>query len=385
VPDKKAAPLAKFSIQAGALRDAIARSGQVTERRNTIPILAHLHLAATAGALTVRGTDLEVSITVQAKGDGDLAPITASAARLAALLTHVPDEQTVTLAQAKEGQLEMETGAMRAKLYTIPPEDFPTPGEQDWKARWSAPAGDLRGLIDKTMHAISTEETRYYLNGIFLHTEPAEGGPKLRATTTDGHRLMIADVATPAGDEPISMIVPRKTAHLLRGLLAQLPPGRVVDVRQTEARLEVTASSWTLNSKVIDGTFPNYRRVIPAEEGEILQVLDARRMVEAIQSVAAISSERSRPVKFTNGSGSAVSLHCTGPEQGEAYLDVESVIAAWRSNGQHPEFGVQARYLLDILRVFRGPEGFTMRMKDGSSPIRVTGAEGMAVLMPMRV
>ncbi|MBS7810506.1 DNA polymerase III subunit beta [Roseococcus pinisoli] len=375
-----------FAIQAGALRAAFARAVAVTERRNTIPILAHLHLEAKDGVLTVRATDLEIRISIEAKGDGDLPPITASAARLAALLPHIREEQTVTLTRAKGGQLELAAGTMRVQLFALEVEDFPTEAAPAWAAKWTVPAGDLRALLDRTMHAVSTEETRYYLNGIYLHPPHDDEARNLRAASTDGHRLMLAEIPLPAGDMPLAGILPRKTANILRAMLAQLPPGRPVEARQTDSRIEFQAGSWTFNSKLIDGTFPDYRRVMPADGlGEALQILDPRRMMEAIQSVSAISDERSRPIRVTNGSGLAVTLHCRQPENGEAQLDVPAEVAAWASNGAHPEFGVQARYLLDTLRVFRGGEGLTFRVEDGRAPIRVTGAEGVAVLMPMRV
>lgn len=373
----------EFAIQAGALRAAIALASSPTERRNTIPVLAHLHLAGADGVLTLTGTNLDQQVIAKARGDGALAPITAGAAPLAGILAAIPAEETITLRPAKEGQIIIRSARMEAKLYALPPEDFPMAQEHAWTARYRLPAGTLLNLIERTMHAISIEETRYCLNGIYLHVAQGEEGPVLRATTTDGHRIMLADVPLPEGDAPPNLILPRAAIQQLRLMLARMVPGRILDISASDTAIEFSAEAWTLRTKVIDGTFPDYAKVMPADEGEPILVHDSQRLADEIRTVTAISSELSRPVKISNGTGAALRLSCANHDGGTCESAVPPEIALWSSDGAHPEIAFQARYMLDLCKVFRTT--FTMRVKAGNAPVRISGPEGLAVLMPMRV
>lgn len=384
-----------FSIQLGALRAAVALAARAVTHGSKVPILDHLHLAAEGGRLTVTGTDLNRQISATAEGDGALPPVTASGARLRALLARLPAEETATLSRAREGQLVLAAGPVTAKLFNLDAGEFPlnAPAEPEvWTSCWRIPAGDLRALLEKTRHAMSTEETRYYLNGVYLHVP--EGSATLTATATDGHRLMIARATLPDGDAPLAQILPRDAVRNLLEMLRAVPPGRPMEVRQGGAQgllLGVSGPGWSLTTKTIDGTFPDYARVLPEEGlGTPLAVDDPRRLAEAIQTVTAIRNERSLPVKLCNGTGAALRLEAWDPEGGDCELAVPAEVAAWRSNGPHPEVGFQARYLLDLCRVF-GAAGFVAQVQGPDpktqfgKPMRIDGAAGTAVLMPMRV
>lgn len=379
-------PDTPFAIQAGALRQALAFTPRIISRRNTIPILSHVLLRAEAGVLTMRATDLEVHFSTTAEGSGDLPAVTVAPGPLLTMLSILPPEETVELSIAKAGQLELSAGATRARLFTMPPEDMPELKEWTPTASWTIQAGALRALLRRPFHAISTEETRYYLRGIYLHPAEAEGQRQLRAVATDGHRMMVAHTDMPEGLEGTmpAQIIPRATLTHLLTLLPRLPDNHPLTVRQSDTRIEITSGrAWTLRSKVIDGTFPDYGRVIPKGDGTPVEVKDSAALSRAITLATALSLERSRPITFSNGDGNRLRLTGRSAEEGEVSTTVPAETAAWASNRPHHTFSVQARYMQDVCATFR--TGFRMRVQDGSSPIRVEGAEGLAVLMPMRV
>jgi DNA polymerase III subunit beta len=374
-----------FTIQAGALRQALAtaRAGMRAGDRK-IPVLAHVRLEGHGGALSVAGTDLDARCTATAAGSGALPPITASAARLAALLARIAAEDTVTLSIAETAQLVVATPALTARLYTLPAEDFPEgmPAPHE-PVTCTMLAGDLRALLARPAHAVSTEETRYYLNGVHLHADLRDGQRVLVGVATDGHRIFVTEGPHPSGADLPAMIVPRLVADSLVGLLGAMPPETAVAIDAATLRLRVRARAWTLEAKLIDGSFPEYRHVIPPAEGTPIVVTDARGFRDALRTASSIGRMKSRPVKLGNGAGTTLTLSCAEAGDGDCTLTCPAEVAAWGSDATHPEVGFQARYLLDIARAF--PGGFTMLVKDGWTPALITGATGTAVLMPMRV
>lgn len=370
-----------FRTQAGALRAVAAMAGAVAKRQGTIPILAHLHLAAADGCIEVKGSNLEIDVAATVAGEGDLPATTVSAARLTGILAGLLPEATVALSPEATGQLRIEAGTLTARLYTLPAEDFPTLQQRTGEAAsLTLPAGVLLRLLERPAHAISTGETRYNLNGIYLHRE----GDRLRAVATDGHRMFVADEAYPAEAKEIPpAIVPRLAAVEARAALRRLPTDTAVTWQQAALWAALIGRSWRLDFKLIDGTFPNYRAVIPDDDGAPIVVRDARRLGQSVATVASISDERSKPVRLSNGSGTSLTIGAAAPGQGECSVAIEPEVAAWASDAEHPTVGIQARYLRDVCRAF--PSGFTMRVREGSAPIHITGAEGLALLMPMRI
>jgi DNA polymerase-3 subunit beta len=240
-------------------------------------------------------------------------------------------------------------------------------------------ASDLKRLIDRTRFAISTEETRYYLNGIFLHAAKSNDVPMLRAVATDGHRLARMEIPLPegAGGMP-GVIVPRKTVAELRKLLEEAEQDIAVALSETKIRF--TFGATVLTSKLIDGTFPDYDRVIPTGNDRVLEV-NCREFAEAVDRVSTISTEKSRAVKLALERGS-LTLSATSPENGTATEEIEA------SYGAQPlEIGFNARYLLDIAEQIEG-DGARFAMADAASPTVVCDTadrSALYVLMPMRV
>ncbi len=373
----------KLKADRATLIKALAHVQSVVERRNTIPILANVMIAVRDGKLTLTATDMEIAIVedVPAASSRNGA-CTAPAATLYEIVRKLPDGVEVMLDHpGGDAQLSLRAGRYDTKLTVLPVEDFPSMTAGSLPHKFNLTAHMLRALIDRAKFAISTEETRYYLNGIYLHQADSEGTPVLRAVATDGHRLARVEEPLPEGAASMpGVIIPRKTVNELRKLLDEVTGN--VEVALSDTRIQFRADQMLLTSKLIDGTFPEYERVIPRGNDKVLRV-GKKDFSDAVARVAAISSERSRPVKLSLARDLLV-LSATSPEQGTATeeLDAEHV----KYDDGPLEIGFQARYLNDITDQI--PERVEFRFADGSAPTVVQDAEdasALYVLMPMRV
>lgn len=288
----------KFSMERGTLLKAVSQAQSVVERRNTIPILANVLIEAEGETVQFRATDLDIEVVDRAVAQVERAgATTVSAVTLHEIVRKLPDGALVSLSEdSASGRLTVEAGRSNFSLATLPKEDFPVMASSEYSANFSAPAPVLRRLFDKSKFAISTEETRYYLNGVYMHVASSEDGKVLRCVATDGHRLARIDAPLPDGaaDMP-GVIVPRKTVGEMRKLLDDDDMQIAVSVSETKVRF--ATPDITLTSKVIDGTFPDYTRVIPQGNTRRLEV-DAAEFAKAVDRVATVSSERSRAVKL---------------------------------------------------------------------------------------
>ena len=373
----------KLKADRASLIKALAHIQSVAEKRNTIPILANALIAVRDGKLSFTATDMEIAVVeeVPAATSRDGAT-TAPAITLYEIVRKLPDGAEVELDFAGgDAQLTLRAGRFATSLVTLATDDFPSMTAGQLPHRFHLSALALRGLIDRTRFAISTEETRYYLNGIFLHAAEGEDGRVLRAVATDGHRLARVEEPLPegAGSMP-GVIVPRKTVAELRKLLDEAQGD--VECALSDTRIQFTVGSVQLTSKLIDGTFPEYERVIPRDNEKILRV-GKKDFAEAVARVAAISSERSRPVKMSLARDLLV-LSAASPEQGTASEELEGDRVKYEAGPL--EIGFQARYLNDITDQIGGDVEFLF--SDGSAPtvVRDAGdASALYVLMPMRV
>ncbi|NNG05303.1 MAG: DNA polymerase III subunit beta [Inquilinus sp.] len=371
----------KLTIERAALLKGLGHVQSVVERRNTIPILSNVLMRAEAGTLGLTATDMDVeiveSVPAEVRGAG---AITAPAHTLHDIVRKLPDGSQVELdATGEAGSMTLRAGRSTFRLGCLPVEDFPSMTGGDLPVRFSLPAADLRMLIDRTRFAISTEETRYYLNGIYLHAGEAEGRPVLRAVATDGHRLARVEMALPEGAAGMpGVIVPRKTTAELHKLTDEAAGDIAVEL--SDSKIKFAFDSVVLTSKLIDGTFPDYERVIPSDNDKSMEV-DAKEFAAAVDRVSTISTEKSRAVKLGLGDGTLV-LSATSAEQGSANEEVEMTY-----DGEPFEIGFNSRYLLDITQQIEGERaGFSV--KDAGSPtiIRDVGdGSALYVLMPMRV
>ena len=370
----------KLTIERSTLLRALGHVQNVVERRNTIPILSNVQLSADEAGLSLTATDLDLAVLETVAADiQQPGGTTAPAHILHDIVRKLPDGAQVELdSSSDDGRLTVRAARSKFTLSCLPREDFPVIADGDLPHRFVLPSTDLRRLIEKTRFAISTEETRYYLNGIYLHAP--EDAAVLRGVATDSHRLAQVDIPLPQGAADIpGVIVPRKTVLEVHKLIED---GEVpVEVALSDSKIRFTLGEIVLTSKLIDGTFPDYRRVIPVGNDSLMEV-DCKSFSAAVDRVATISSEKSRAIKLAVN-GDTVVLSANNPEQGSGTDEVPV-----KFNGEGSlEIGFNARYLLDIASQIDG-ENVCFDLSDGASPtiIRDAADQGaLYVLMPMRV
>jgi DNA polymerase-3 subunit beta len=331
--------------------------------------------------VTFRATDLDIEVVDKAPAQVERAgATTVSATTLYEIVRKLPDGALVTLtADSATGRLTVEAGRSNFSLATLPKEDFPIMASSEYESNFTVDAPILRRLFDKSKFAISTEETRYYLNGVYMHVADAEGGRVLRCVATDGHRLARIDADLPPGAEDMpGVIVPRKTVGELRKLLDDDDVKIAVSVSETKVRF--ATPEITLTSKVIDGTFPDYTRVIPQGNTRKLEV-DASDFAKAVDRVSTVSSERSRAVKLQLDEDRLV-LSVNAPDSGAAE---EELAVAY--GDERLEIGFNAKYLLEIASQVDRENAVFLFNSSGDPTLMREGNDQTAVyvVMPMRV
>ena len=371
----------KLTIDRAALLRALGHVQSVVERRNTIPILSNVLITAEGEEARFSATDLDIEIVEAAEARVSRpGATTAPAHTLYDIARKLPDGSEVSLELAPdEPKLTLIAGRAKFDLPCLPASDFPALSADGLEHSFSLGPAELSRLIDKTRFAISTEETRYYLNGVHLHASGTGEGGVLRAVATDGHRLALAENELPDGAEGMpAVIIPRKTVAEVRRLLDDA--GEEVAVSVSEAKIKFELGRATLTSKLIDGAFPDYERVIPKNNDKAL-VVDNKTFAEAVDRVQTISAEKSRSVKLSLGED-RMTLAVNNPEAGQAEEELSVDYQA-----EPLSIGFNAKYLLDITNQIEGSEA-ELRLADAASPTLILDrgdANAQYVLMPLRV
>jgi DNA polymerase-3 subunit beta len=370
----------KLTIERSALLRALNHVQSVVERRNTIPILSNVLIRAEQGALRLSTTDMDLEIdeaaaaSVQTPG-----ATTVPAHTLHDIVRKLPDGAEVELAMDDAGTaITVKAGRSNFRLSCLPVSDFPEISGGELPNGFMIQAGDLRALIDRTRFAMSTEETRYYLNGIYLHAGENNGNQVLRAVATDGHRLARFEMPLPEGAENMpGVIIPRKAVGELRKLIDDAAD--TIQISLSESKIRFTFDHIVLTTKLIDGTFPDYERVIPKGNDKVVQV-DPKQFSGAIDRVSTISETKSRAVKI-GLQDNRMTLSANSPEAGSASEDLEV-----NADIEAMEIGFNAKYLLDITNQIEGEACLTLA--DSASPTIIEDPEdtsALYVLMPLRV
>jgi DNA polymerase-3 subunit beta len=371
----------KVTVERAQLLKSLGHVHRVVERRNTIPILANVLIRAEKAKLALKATDLDLEVNETVPADvGAGGATTVPAHMIYEIVRKLPDGAQVVLESTGDrAVLTIRAGRSRFTLQTLPESDFPDLNAGDMTHSFKLAAADLKRMIDKTQFAISTEETRYYLNGIYLHAVTGGKSETLRAVATDGHRLAQYEIALPAGAKGMpGIIIPRKTVGEVQRLIEDTEAEIAIELSQ--AKIRFTIGEVVLTSKLIDGTFPDYARVIPLGNDKELKV-DKSEFEHAVDRVSTVSSERGRAVKLSMADG-RLTLSVTNPDSGSATEEIEV------DYGADPlDIGFNSRYLLDIASQIEG-ETALLKLSDPGSPtlIQDKDAKGaLYVLMPMRV
>ncbi|HEU5017372.1 MAG TPA: DNA polymerase III subunit beta [Pseudolabrys sp.] len=371
----------KITVERSQLLRSLGHVHRVVERRNTIPILANVLIRAGDGKLSLKATDLDLevidSIPAEVSPGG---ATTVPAHMFYEIVRKLPDGAQIILEGSGERAiLSLRAGRSRFTLQTLPESDFPDLAAGEMTHSFKLPATDLKRLIDKTQFAISTEETRYYLNGIYLHPAGSDNESSLRAVATDGHRLAQCELPLPEGASGMpGIIIPRKTVGEVQRLI-EIDEGEV-GIALSSGKVRFTIGDVVLTSKLIDGTFPDYGRVIPVNNDKRL-VVDKKDFEAAVDRVSTVASERGRAVKLAISGGKLI-LSVTNPDSGSATEEIEIDY-----DSDPLDIGFNSRYLLDIAAQIEG-EVAVLKLADPGSPTLIQDKDSkgaLYVLMPMRV
>jgi DNA polymerase-3 subunit beta len=374
----------KLTIDRDALHAALQRVGKIVERRNTIPILGHLRLTAEGATLTLTGTDLDmmastdVPVDLRAPGEACV-----PAQMLGDIVSKCPAGGQILLEHDGAAKATLKAGRSRFQFPALPSSDFPDQGPHQFTHHFEIKPDDLSALLSKTEFAVSNEETRYYLNGIFLHCVHQQDQVLMRAVATDGHRLARMELPAPSGSEGIpGIILPRKCVSEIRRLLKDVSEPVEISLDPGRIRLTIIGAKarTILTSKLIDGTFPDYQRVIPAGNDKTA-IFGRKAFQEAVDRVSCVSAERSRATKLAFADDRLI-LSIDNKEGGGAADEIEGTYA------DAPfEIGFNAKYVADALSALDA-DTTLMKLADPGSPALFMDREGAAlqiVLMPLRV
>jgi DNA polymerase-3 subunit beta len=375
------ANMAGFKISKASLMNALGRVQSVVERRNTIPVLGNVKIEVSADSLRLVATDMDVEISEQVSATlTQPCSLTTPAHTLYDIVRKLSDVNDIDFAfDESAGKLFISSGNSRFTLPTLPASDFPEISEGEFPHNFKVKPTDFMRLFDKTRFAMSTEETRYYLNGIYLHVSGDGEESVLRTVATDGHRLARNQVALPSGANDIpGVIVPRKTVNELKKLAESAKED--ISVSLSTNKVKFKCGEIILTSKLIDGAFPDYNRVIPSGNDKIMEV-EPKAFASAIDRVSTVSSDKVRGIRL-NLSNNQLKLSSSNSEHGTAEDVLDVTFGA-----ETIEVGFNARYLLDVLDQIEG-EVCQFVFADSASPVIIRDASDLGplyVIMPMRI
>lgn len=370
----------KISIERASLLRSINHVQSAVEKRNTIPILSNVLMKAEDGTLTLTTTDMDLEINESVAAEIEVpGSTTVPAHTLHDIVRKFADDATIELELSADGNtMTVISNRSDFRLSCLPVGDFPELGVAEFPHNFSLSASSLRALIDRTKFAMSTEETRYYLNGIYLHECEKDGIQILRAVATDGHRLARFDMPLPEECAGIpGVIIPRKAINELRKLIDEAAD--TIQISLSESKIRFSFDHVIMTSKLIDGTFPNYEQVIPSGNDKIVEI-NPKTFTGALDRVSTISDGKSRAVKLTLN-GNTMTLSANSPDAGSATEDLEI------HGNDNMEIGFNARYLLDITSQIEG-DGCRLTLADPASPTIIedtTDNSALYVIMPLRV
>jgi DNA polymerase-3 subunit beta len=372
---------ANFNIGRAELLKSLSHVQSVVEKRGTIPILSNVKIDIIEGFIELTATDMEIAVIDRVPADVmAIGSLTLPAHTLYDIVRKLSDDVDVSFAEDKAaGKVNIKAGSSKFSLATLPVDEFPSIGSSGLPHNFSISKEDCRNLIEKTRFAMSSEETRYYLNGVYLHEAESEGSPVLRAVATDGHRLSRVEVALPSGAAGISgVIIPRKTIGEIVKLLEDAP--NEVQISVSDSKIRFVFGDTVLSSKLIDGNFPDYNRVIPAGNDLTLEIGTVS-LAKAVDRVAVVSSEKVRGVKL-NMENNLVTISTPNNDQNQGEEKIEA-----NYSSEPVAIGFNSRYLLDVLQQIEGQTARFMFNSSGGATLIADPSDESAVyvIMPMRV
>ncbi len=371
----------KFTIERVHFLKTLSHIQSIVEKRNTIPVLSNVRIEAKGSTINFKATDMDIEITeiVEANVSAEGAT-TAPAHMLYDIVRKLSDGSDIEITYPDEkGSLSIASGRSKFSLSTIDVGDFPIISGDDLPINFEISKDELKTLIDRTQFSASVEEARYYLNGLYVHAKNEGETKVLRVVATDGHRLACAESPLPEGAEKLEgVIIPRKSVLEIRKLLDDASIDNV-KMALSENKVRLSFEDITLTSKLIDGTFPDYERVIPTDNDKVLEV-NVKELAAAVDRVSVVT-ERSRGIRLITDTNH-VTIAASNAELGNATEELEA-----RYDKEPIDTGYNFRYLLDILAQIKGEDvRFGLSSNAAATVINDTSDNSaIYVLMPMRI
>ena len=374
----------EFKINSSDLLKALSHIHGIVEVRHTLPILSNIILKAKDNELTLSSTNLDIYCADKIKADVSIAgEISVSAVTFFEIVKRLPSGSEVVMTMEEgENEIILKCGRSKFNLSTLKTDDFPIISDNDLSTNFVLSADELIRIIDKTKFAVSNEETRYYLNGIFLHKADRNSIQFLRAVATDGHRLAQYDIPLPQGAEEITgIIIPKKTIFELRKVLDDANGD--VSISLNENKIKFTFNDLKIISKVIDGTFPDYTKVIPQNNNKNFKTNnnELKNAIDRVSAVAANEESKSKAIKLSL-EDNKLNLSVESQSKGSAneIIDISY-------DGDKVDIGFNSKYIIDICNEVDGEE-VDISLLDSVSPAIIldkTDENLFFVLMPMRI
>mgnify|MGYP006199847951 FL=1 len=374
----------EFKINSTDLLKALSHIHGIVEVRHTLPILSNIILEAKDDKLILSSTNLDIYCSDKIKAEViKSGEVSVSAVTFFEIIKRLPSgSEVLMIMEEGENEIRLTCGRSKFNLSTLKTDDFPIISDSDLSTNFVLSADELIRIIDKTKFAVSNEETRYYLNGIFLHKAERNSIQFLRAVATDGHRLAQYDIPLPQGAEDITgIIIPKKTIYELRKVLDDANGD--VSVSLNENKIKFSFNDLKIVSKVIDGTFPDYTKVIPQKNDKNFKTnnSDLKNAIDRVSAVAANEESKSKAIKFCIENNS-LSLSVESQSKGSAneMIDVNY-------SGDKVDIGFNSKYIIDICNEVDGDE-ISISLSDSISPAIIldkTDENLFFVLMPMRI
>ena len=374
----------EFKINSTDLLKALSHIHGIVEVRHTLPILSNIILEAKDDKLILSSTNLDIYCSDKIKAEVlQSGEVSVSAVTFFEIIKRLPSgSEVLMIMEEGENEIRLTCGRSKFNLSTLKTDDFPIISDSDLSTNFVLSADELIRIIDKTKFAVSNEETRYYLNGIFLHKAERNSIQFLRAVATDGHRLAQYDIPLPQGAEDITgIIIPKKTIYELRKVLDDANGD--ISVSLNENKIKFSFNDLKVVSKVIDGTFPDYTKVIPQKNDKNFKTnnSDLKNAIDRVSAVAANEESKSKAIKFCIENNS-LSLSVESQSKGSAneMIDVNY-------SGDKVDIGFNSKYIIDICNEVDGDE-ISISLSDSISPAIIldkTDENLFFVLMPMRI
>jgi DNA polymerase-3 subunit beta len=369
----------QFQISKSSINKALFNVNGAVEKRNTIPVLLNVKIEAKDGRLNLTATDMDIVIISSAealiKKEGST---TVPAQLFYDIIRKIPDTADLTIESDEENSsIKISYGKSKFTLPCLDPSEFPILSEGEMTVHFTIKSEEIIKIIDKTKFAIPFDETRFYLNGLFLHSIVDGDNIELRGIATDGHRLALASSNASSLTSAIAgVIIPKKTINEIKKIAEG---NENTEISFSKAKIRVSSGNSIIISKLIDGEFPDYTRVIPKNNDQIVKV-DRRSIFDAVDRVSTIATDKNKSIKLIL-ENSKIILQIKSGDNGNASEEIEVDF-----QGETIETGFNSRYFLEILGQIN-KEKINIHFKDGSSPALIKSEEndGLYVIMPIRV